>query len=95
MLFNLKVQKDGSKYRKLLKEPEYQKIVDLLTARKGKWKGIKKTLYKSIAINDLTEKAKVWFYFISYVLLPSKNLSTMRKNEVVLLYALLKGYKDN
>ena len=43
MLFNLKVQKDGSKFKKLLKELDYQKIVNLLTARKGKWKGIKKT----------------------------------------------------
>ena len=34
-LFNLKVQKDGSKFKRLLKEPEYQKIVDLLTAGKG------------------------------------------------------------
>ena len=42
-LFNLKVQKDGSVFKKLLKELEYQKIVDLLTARKGKWKGTKKT----------------------------------------------------
>ena len=30
-LFNLKVYRDGSKFNKLLKEPEYQKIVDLLT----------------------------------------------------------------
>ena len=36
--------KDGSKFKKLLKELEYQKIVDLLTAGKGKWKGTKKTL---------------------------------------------------
>ena len=43
-LFNLKVQKDGSKFKRLLKEPEYQKIVDLLTAEKGKWKETKKTL---------------------------------------------------
>ena len=35
-LFNLSVQKDGSKFKKQLKEPEHQKIVDLLTARKGK-----------------------------------------------------------
>ena len=27
--FNLKLQKDGSKFKKLLKELEYQKIVDL------------------------------------------------------------------
>ena len=41
-LFNLKVQKDGSKFKKLLKEPEYQKIVDLLTGGKGKWKATRK-----------------------------------------------------
>ena len=27
LLFNLKVQKDGSKFKKLLKDPDYQKIV--------------------------------------------------------------------
>ena len=92
MLFNLKVQKDGSKFKKLLKEPDYQKIVDLLTAGKGKWKGTKKTLYKSISRGDLTEQAKVWFYFINSILLPSKHLSTVKRDEAILLYALLKGY---
>ena len=91
MLFNLKVQKDGSKFKKLLKEPDYHKIVDLLTAGNEKWKGTKKTQYKSISRGDLTKKAKVWFYFISYVLLPSKHLSIVRRNEAILLYALLKG----
>ena len=95
MLFNLKMPKDGSKFKKLLKEAEYQKMVDLLTAGKGKWKGTKKALYKSIVIRDLTEEAKVWFYFISSVLLPSKHLSTARRDEATLLYALLKGYKIN
>ena len=33
---NLKEQKDSSKFKKLLKEPKYQKIVDLLTNGKGK-----------------------------------------------------------
>ena len=94
-VFNLKVQKDGLNFKKLLKEPEYQKIVDLLTAGKGKWKGTKKTLYKSISIGDLTEEAKVWFYFISSVLFPSKHLSIVRRDETVLLCALLKGYKIN
>ena len=70
MLFNLKVQKDGSKFKKILKKIDYQKIVDLLTIGKGKLKGIKKTLYKSIARGDLIEEAKVWFYFISSVLFP-------------------------
>ena len=95
MLFDLNVQKDGSKFKKLVKEPDYQKIVDLLTAEKGKWKGTKKTLYKSISRGDLTEEAKVWFYFISSVFLPSKHLSTVRRDEAILLYALLKGYKIN
>ena len=31
-LFNMKVQKDGSQFKKQLKELEHQKIVDLLTA---------------------------------------------------------------
>ena len=69
--------------------------MDLLTAGKGKWKGTKKTLYKSIARGVLTEEAKVWFYFISSVLFPSKHLSIVRRNEAILLYALLKGYKIN
>ena len=85
------MQKDGSKF----KEQEHQKIVDLLMVGKGKWKGTKKTPFKSIAIGDLTKEAKVWFYFISTVLMPSKNISTVRREEAVLLYALLKGYKIN
>ena len=94
-LFNLRVQKDGSKFKKQLKEPEHQKIVDLLTVGKGEWKGTKKTPFKSIARGDLTEESKVWFYFISFVLMPFKHLSTVRKEEAILIYALLKGYKIN
>ena len=50
---------------------------------------------QSIAKGNLTEEAKVWFYFIYSVLMPSKNLSTVRREEAFLLYALLKGYKIN
>ena len=53
----------------------------------------KENPFKSIARGDLTEEAKVWFYFISSVLMPSKHLSTVRREEVILLYALIKGYK--
>ena len=94
-MFNLGVQKDTSKFKKQLKEPEHKKIVDLLTAGKGKWKGTKKTSFKSVARGDLTEEAKVWFYFISSVLMPSKHLSTVRREEAIILYTLLKGYKIN
>ena len=89
------MQKDGFKFKKQLKELEHQKIVDLLTAGNGKWNGTRKTPFKSIARGDLTEEAKVWFYFISFVLTPSKHLSTVRREEAILLYALLKGYKIN
>ena len=34
--FNLKERKNGSKFKGLLKEPDYQKIADLLTNGKGK-----------------------------------------------------------
>ena len=56
---------------------------------------MKKTLFESIARGFLTKEAKVWFYFVSSVLLPSKHLSTVGRNEAILLYALLKGYKIN
>ena len=44
---------------------------------------------------SLTEEAKVWFYFIASVLVPTKHLSTVREQEAVMLYAILKGYKIN
>ena len=91
----MNVQKDGSKFKKQLKEPEHQKIVDLLTTGKGEWRGTKINPFRSIARRDLIEEAKVWFYFISSVLRPSKPLSTVRRDEAILLYALLKGYKIN
>ena len=37
-LFNLGVQKYGSKFRKQVRETEHQKIVDFLTTGKGEWK---------------------------------------------------------
>ena len=87
------MQKDGSKFRKQLRETEHQKIVDLLTARKGEWKGTKINPFRSIAKGELIEEAKVWFYFVSSILRPSKHLSTVGREEAILLYALLKGYK--
>ena len=78
---------------KKLSETEHQKIVDLLIAGKGEWKGTKMNPFRSIARGDLTEEVKVWFYFVSSVLRPSKNLSTVGREEAILLYALLKGYK--
>ena len=53
----------------------------------------KKTPHESIARGSLTKQAKVWFYFIYSVIKPTKHLSTIREKEVIILYAILKGYK--
>ena len=41
--YNLNEIKNGSKFKKLVKEPDIQKIVDLLTNDKGKWNATKKS----------------------------------------------------
>ena len=50
---------------------------------------------KVISRGDLTEEAKVWFYFLASVLIPTKHVCTVREHEAVILYAILKGYKLN
>ena len=92
-VFKRKDPKNGSKYKKLLKEPNHEKIVDFLIARKGKWSSTKKNLQESINRGSLIEEAKVWFSFIASVIIPIKHLSTIREQEAIILYALLKGYK--
>ena len=93
--FNLKEQKDGSKFKKLQKYPVHQKIVELLTDGKWEWNSTKKNPFDYIVRGSLTEEEKVSFYFLNSVLLPSEYLSTVRKKEALLLYAILKGYKMN
>ena len=68
--FNLKKLKDGSKVKKLKEEPDYQKIVELLTNGKGEWNSTKKNPFESISRGSLTEDAKLWFYFLASALLP-------------------------
>ena len=92
---NLNERKNGSKFKKLVKEPDFQKIIDLPTDGKGKWNATRKNPQESIARGSLTEQAKVWFYFICSVILPTKHLSTVVEKEAVLLYAILKGYEFN
>ena len=76
-----------------MKELDYQKILVLLTYGKGKWRSTRKNPHESIVRGSLTEEAKVWFYFICLVLLPSKHLGIVRDKEAILLYAILMGYK--
>ena len=47
--FNLKEKKDGSKFKKLQKDLDHQKIVKLLKDGKGEWNSTKKNPFNSIA----------------------------------------------
>ena len=47
--YNLNERKNVSKFKKLVKEPDFQKIIDLLTNGKGKWNTTKKNPHESIA----------------------------------------------
>ena len=76
-----------------MEAPDFQKIVDLLTNGKGKWNATRKNPHESISRGALTEPAKVWFYFLCSVTLPSKHLCIVKEKEAVLLYAILKGNK--
>ena len=74
--FNLNEKNNGSKFKKLVKEPDFQKF---LMNGKGKWNATGKNPHESIARGSLTEHAKVWFYFICSIILHSKHLSTVRE----------------
>ena len=94
-VFKLRDFKHGSKYQKLMENPNYKKIVNRLTGGEGKWEVTKKNPHNAIKRAALTEEAKVWFYFICSVIIPTRHLSTVREQEAILLYAFLKGYKIN
>ena len=94
-MFKLRDYKHGSKYKKLLENPNYKKIVSRLTGGEGKWEVTKKNPHHAIKRGALTEEAKVWFYFICSVIVPTRHLSTVREQEAILLYAFMKGYKIN
>ena len=94
-MFKLKELKHGSKFKKLVENPNHEKIIDLLTVRQGKWEATRKNPHHAINRGSLTEEAKVWFYFLSSVILPTKHLCSVREQEAIILYALLKDYKMN
>ena len=93
-VYGMAGHKHGSKFKKLLENPDLKKIAEKLTDGKAQLrqeKGGPKTLNRG----SLTEEAKVWFYFLASVLVPTRHLSTVREQEAVMLYAILKGYKIN
>ena len=94
-ILQLKELKHGSKFKKMVENPDHEKILNLLTAGKGKWEATKKNPHHAINRGSLTEEAKVWFYFICSVVIPTKHMCSIREQEAMILYALLKGYKMN
>ena len=91
-MYGMEGQKNGSKFKKLMNNPNREKMAKRLTDGKGQWKkgkGEQETLSRG----DLTEEVKVWFYFLAYVMVPTKHVCTLREQEAILLYAILKGYK--
>ena len=93
-IYGMEDQKHGSKYKRLADRPNREKIARRLTDGKVKW-GTGQGEKKIINRGDLTEEAKVWFYFLASVFISTKHVCTVREQEAVLLYAILKGYKVN
>ena len=85
----------GRNTRNCWKAQIIKKIVHLLNGGEGKWEVTKKNPHHAIKKGALTEEAKVWFYFISSVIVPTRYLCTVREQEAILLYAFLKVYKIN
>ena len=80
----MEVNRHGSKFKKLLANPNCKKIVRELTNGKVQWdqeKGAPKTINRG----DLTEEAKVWFYFLASVMVPTKHVCTVREQEAIIL----------
>ena len=94
-MFKIKELKHNSKFKKLVENPNHEKIINLLTIGQGKWEATRKNPHYAINRGSLPEDAKVLFYFLSLVILPTKHLCTVREQEAIILYALLKDYKMN
>ena len=93
-MYGMEGQKHGSKYKKIVDNPNREKIARKLTDGKVKW-GQGRGEQKTINRGDLTEEAKVWFYFLASVMVSTKHVCTVREQEAIILYAMLKGYKLN
>ena len=93
-MYGMVGQRHGSKFKKLLANPNREKIVRKFPDGKVQWDQ-EKGAPRIINRGDLTEEAKVWFYFLASVMVPTKHVCTVREQEAIILYAILKGYKLN
>ena len=93
-VYGMAEHKHGSKFKKLLENQDLKKIAEKLIDGKAQLRQEKGGL-KTLNRGSLTKEAKVWFYFLAFVLVPTRHLSTVREQEAIMLYAILKGYKIN
>ena len=82
-----------AEYEQLQKSPCFEEIAQELTNGLGQWQRTKTIINTYINRGDFTETNKVWFYLINSVFKPSKHVSTMRQDCILLLYALVKGFE--
>ena len=86
---------DYKEYERFHENPKFEEIVKELIDGIGVWNRTK-TIYNAyIDRGDLSKEVKVWFYFMNSVLTPSKQISIVRQDRVILLYALVKGFNLN
>ena len=57
-VFQLKELKHGLKFKKLVEQPDHEKILNLLTVRQGKWEATNKNPHNAINRGSLTEEAR-------------------------------------
>ena len=84
---------DSDEFRQLFQNPNYNEILKKVAGPNSKWNTKKDGGLYEIPRGCLTEHAKVWFYFMSSRLLPSKHVSIVYRDRALLLYAILVNFK--
>ena len=84
---------DSEKFIALYQEPNYELILEELTNGSAPWTRNENQEVMSFSRTRLKEVAKVWFNHVSSKLVPSKYLSTIGRDEALLTFAIVKGYK--
>ena len=82
---------DSKKFIALYREPNYELVLEELTDGSAPW--TRNENQEVMSFSRLKEVAKVWFYHVSSKLVPSKYLSTIGRDEALLTFAIVKGYK--
>ena len=94
-LLELRPVSECKGYDQLQESPKFEEIIKELIDDLGVWQRIKTIRNPYIDRGDFSEVVKVWFYFVNFVLTPSKHVSIVRQDRAILLYALVKGFNLN